>query len=115
MGGSGNWAEKQNDAPPKRYAVVRPPVVDPELDWSVGDDVDQLAATAATELDPTISGGKQRVITPATHILAGVELRAPLTDDDAAGGHLATVVDLDSQTLCVGVAAVAGRPATLGL
>ena len=82
---------------------------------SVGDDVDEFAATAATELDPAISRSEQRVVAPATHILAGVELGAPLADDDAASGHLATVVDLDAQALCVGVAAVAGRPAPQGL
>ena len=48
-------------------------------------------------------------------VLAGVELRPPLADDDRAGGHLSAVEHLDAEALGGGVPPVPGGPATLGL
>jgi hypothetical protein len=52
--------------------------------FSGADDVDDSATTARTELDIASSECEQRVIATATNVVAGVEVRATLTDDDLA-------------------------------
>ena len=63
---------------------------------SAGDDFDELAflRTALHELYHTIGLGKQGVILAATHVSAGVEVRAPLPDDDITGQYRFTAVTL---------------------
>src|ERR1035438_1532684 len=57
---------------------------------------------------------EQRVVTAAANADAGVEVRAPLADEDLARVHLLPAETLDTQPLSVGVAAVpAGRSALL--
>src|SRR5262245_10375448 len=51
------------------------------------EDVDELAALAATELHGAGGGREQRVVVAATDVLTRVELRAALPDDDRAGLH----------------------------
>src|SRR5690606_27188361 len=51
----------------------------------------------------------------AADVLTGVEAGAALAHDDRPGGHLGAVVDLDAEALAVGVAAVPGGTAALGL
>src|SRR5437879_6035709 len=71
-------------------------------------DVDQLAALARSELDLAWRGREQRVVAAAADVLAGVELGAPLTDDDRPGQHLGAVEHLHAQPLGGRVTAVAG-------
>src|SRR5690554_1861847 len=75
---------------------------------SVREDVDELAALALAELHPAVDRGEEGVVAAATHVLTGVELGAPLADEDRAGGHLVAVEHLHAEALCVGVAAVPG-------
>ena len=78
-----------------------------------GDDVDELAAAATAELHHAVGGGEQGVVTAAADVLAGVELRAALADDDRAGADRGSRVHLHAESLRGGVAAVAGGRGTL--
>src|SRR5690606_20376435 len=84
---------------------------------SVGDgqDVDHLAVPAGAELDRAVRRGEQRVVAAPADVEAGVDLRAALADEDRAGGHEVAVVGLDAESLAVGVTAVPGGAAALGL
>ena len=54
---------------------------------SVGrDDVDDLAALALAELHRAVDEGEQRVVAADADVVAGVELRAALANEDGAGG-----------------------------
>jgi len=46
------------------------------------DDVDELAAAARAELDGAVGLGEQRVVLAEADVVAGVELRAALANDD---------------------------------
>ena len=80
---------------PKKQALLR-------------DDVHELAAGAAAELDHAVGGGEKGVVAATAHVVAGVELGSPLADDDRAGGHLGAVVDLHAEALGIRVTAVPG-------
>src|SRR5438132_2155433 len=80
------------------------------LPWQ---DVDEAAAPAGAELDLAGGGGEERVVAAPADIVAGVELGAPLTDDDRASGHGGAVEDLHAEPLGRGVTAVAGGTGTL--
>ena len=55
---------------------------------------------------------KQRVIFAHTNIASGMELGSDLTDEDGTSGYLLAAESLDSASLCVAVASVAGRALT---
>jgi hypothetical protein len=69
------------------------------------DDVD--AATAAIELDDPFHQREQRKVAPLADALAGVELRAALTDEDVAREYLLAAEPLDAAALRVRVTTVA--------
>src|SRR5204863_6683658 len=75
--------------------------------------VDEPATPPAAELHQTVGGGEQRVVAAPADVVAGVELRAPLADDDRAGAHGGAVEDLHAQALGRGVTPVAGGTGTL--
>src|SRR5581483_8882608 len=79
----------------------------------LGQDVDELAAAAVTETDGAVGGGEQRVVAAATDVLARVEARAPLADDDRPRGHDLAAADLHPEALRGGVTPVARRRGTL--
>src|SRR5205085_6237120 len=80
------------------------------LPWQ---DVDEAAAAAGAELHLAVGGGEQRVVAAPADVVAGVELGAPLTDDDRAGAHGGAVEDLHPEPLGGRVTPVAGRGRTL--
>src|SRR5690606_35909416 len=80
-----------------------------------GKDADRLAAAAAAELDGAVDEAEQRVVLALADVLAGVELRAALTDEDGSGGDLGAAEHLHAEALRVRVATVAGGTATFGL
>src|SRR5215207_1744475 len=82
---------------------------------SVGQDVDELAAPALAELHRAGRQGEQRVVAADADVLAGVEARAALADDDRAGVDGRAVEHLHPEALGLGVAAVLGEAGTLGL
>src|SRR5215213_10064920 len=61
------------------------------------------------ELDDTVHQGEQGVIVAPAHVLARVELGAPLADDDVARNHLLATEPLDAEIL-----RVAGPPVPAG-
>src|SRR5690606_41341709 len=61
------------------------------------------------EVDHAVHQGEQGVVTAQADALAGMELGAALADDDVAGLDGLAAVDLHTQVLRVGIAAVAGR------
>src|ERR1700730_3238096 len=78
------------------------------------DDADGLAPAVAAELDRTGDQREQRVVAPAAHVQAGVEVRAALAHDDLAGVDGLTAEALHTEALSVRVTAVAaGRGALL--
>jgi hypothetical protein len=56
---------------------------------------------------------EQRVVTATADALTGVEVRAALADDDLARVDELAAEALHAESLCVGVATVAGRGRTL--
>src|SRR5690625_5484558 len=62
------------------------------------DDADHLAVALAAELDGSRGQREQRVVVPATHAVAGVDLGAALAHQDVAGddglGAAALVADV---------------------
>lgn len=58
-----------------------------------------LATPARAELDLARSECEQSVVLPFTDIVAGMELGAPLTDDDLACVHLLAAEALDTEAL----------------
>src|SRR5437660_8930989 len=77
--------------------------------------VHQLATLAAGELHGAVGGGEQRVVATPAHVEPGVELGAPLADEDGPGPHRGAVEGLDAEALGGRVTAVAGRASTFGL
>src|SRR3954447_12987618 len=76
-------------------------------------DADRLAAAPVTEEHVALGQREQRVVATAADEIARVELRAPLAQDDLAGVDQLTAEPLHTETLSVGVAAVAGAGRTL--
>src|SRR6476469_3935848 len=69
--------------------------------------MDELAAPPTVlELDDAVDLGEERVVLAQTDVLAGVELRAALADDDRAPRDRLAAERLHAQVLGVGVAAV---------
>ena len=52
--------------------------------------------------------GEQRVVLAAANVLAGMEFRATLTNDDIASLHILACELLHAKSLCVRIAAVTG-------
>src|SRR5699024_9399985 len=71
------------------------------------DDVDDLAATTAAELDGTRGEGEERVVAATADVQARVEVRAALADDDLTGADDLAAEALDTEALGVRVATVA--------
>ena len=61
------------------------------------------------ELDLAVLQREEREVAALADVLAGMDLRAALADDDGACLEKLPVVGLDAKVLRVGVAAVAGR------
>ena len=70
----------------------------------LGNDVDP--PTTLVELHAAIDQCPNRVITAQTDILAGVELRATLADDDVAGDDRLAAEFFDAEPLADAIAAV---------
>src|SRR6478672_1015259 len=99
---------------PKPAHPVKLVVVRPRREASGADDVDDLAAALAAELDRARREGEQGVVTATADVGAGVEVGAALADDDLAGLDDLAAEALHTQVLGVGVATVAsGRSALL--
>src|SRR5690606_8775481 len=64
-----------------------------------------------TEDHGSRGAGIERMVTPHSHVVAGVHLRAALADQNASGGNHLTAEALDAQTLGLRIAAVAGTAA----
>src|SRR5207248_1222921 len=77
-------------------------------------DVDQPATLARPELDLAGCHREQGVVAAAAHVLAGVEVGAPLAHDDGPGLHGGAVVHLHAQPLGRRVTAVPGGAAAFG-
>src|SRR3712207_6102252 len=70
-------------------------------------------ATAAAEAYLAADLREEGIIRALADVRAGVHLRPPLADDDAAGTHPLAAVGLDAEPLALRVAAVARRTAAL--
>lgn len=70
------------------------------LPASTGDNFDELAflRTALDKLDLSIGLGKQGVVLAATHVSAGMKMRAPLPDKDVASQHSFAAIALDAES-----------------
>src|SRR5579864_4693426 len=82
---------------------------------SASDDVDDLTPAPGAELHLTLGQSEQRVVAAPTHVVAGMEMRAALADDDLTGLDRLTAERLHAEALGIGVTAVAGRSAAFGL
>ena len=71
------------------------------------DDGDDLAVL--DELHLAVLKGEEREVTALADVLAGMNLRAALADDDRAGLEELAVVGLDAEVLRIGIATVTGR------
>src|SRR3990170_2280815 len=78
-------------------------------------DVDLAAPAAGAKGNRAGGCGEQGVVAALADVRAGVHLGAPLADDDGTGFHGLAVEGLGPEPLGVGVAAVLGRAAALGL
>lgn len=67
---------------------------------------------AARELDLALSEGEEGVVLATADVLAGVDVRAALTDDDLASLHELTIETLGAKALTTGVTAVTGGTKT---
>ncbi len=76
-------------------------------------DVNVVAAEGALhfELDGAVNEGVERVVLARADVVAGVELRAALTNDDAASVDGCIAENLHAKTLRLGVTTVAGGAA----
>ena len=75
------------------------------LPLSFGTDV-HLVLRALRELDLAVAQGEQGVVLAATDVLARMDVRAALANDDVARVHLLAAEQLHAETLRVGIAAV---------
>ena len=71
------------------------------------DDGDELAVL--DEFHLAVLKGEKREVAAETDVLAGMDLRAALADDDRAGLQELAVVGLDAEVLRIGIATVTGR------
>src|SRR5690606_8895639 len=85
----------------------------PTCGKSSGDDVDDLAAAARAELDRASGEREERVVLATADVVAGVEVRTALADDDLARVHDLATEALDAEALRVRVATVARGARTL--
>ena len=77
---------------------------------SVGVNADALLGFCdVLELDLTVNQCKERVVRADTDIVAGMDARTALSDDDVAGSHSLTVSLLYAETLGLAVATVLRR------
>ena len=67
---------------------------------------DVHATTFAVEEYATINKGEDGVVAAHTHVLAGVELGATLTNDDVAGDNSLATELLHAEALAAGIATV---------
>src|SRR6476646_8679553 len=120
----GTCASRRNEtlpAPPSPALTCRPhsstnPDTSAEVMGSGGrQNVHVFAALALGELHRAVGLGEERVVAAPPDVLAGMELGAALAHDDGAGGDDRAVVHLHPEALGLGVTAVAGGAATLGL
>ncbi|POR05665.1 hypothetical protein AU468_00375 [Alkalispirochaeta sphaeroplastigenens] len=58
------------------------------------------------EFDPSVGLGKESVVLSASHIVTGMNLGAPLANNDATSSNKLATKLLDSQALRVGIATV---------
>jgi hypothetical protein len=65
-----------------------------------------LTIGPSLEGDHTISHGKESIVATSPNILAGVELRATLPDDNASGLYLLTTETLHTKAFRVTIATV---------
>jgi hypothetical protein len=65
-----------------------------------------LALITLCELEISFFEGEQRIIATATYILAGMDMRSALTDDDITGRYVLAGELLHAKTLCLGIASV---------
>ena len=79
----------------------------------VDDDVDNTATAGGAKFDATLTQGKKRVIFAAANIGAGVEMSAPLANDDLSCADQLAPEALHAKALSVGVATVPGARCTL--
>ena len=77
-----------------------------------GDDADDPAPLAGAEVDGAGGQSEQRVVAAATHTVTGVEVSTTLAHDDLTGVDELTTEALDTESLSVGVATVAGAGRT---
>lgn len=74
---------------------------------SVGVNADTLLGLCdMLEFDLTVNQCKERVVRADTDIVAGMDARTALSDDDVAGSHSLTVSLLHAETLGLAVATV---------
>lgn len=66
----------------------------------LGDHMD-LALVPARVLQGAVAQSEQGVVAATSHVVAGVEVRAALTDDDVAGPDLLACEHLAAKALCV--------------
>src|SRR5437870_7810238 len=77
-------------------------------------DADVASALALVlEVDDPVDLGEERVIAADADVLAGIELRAALSDDDRSTGHELAGEALDAEHFRLRVAAVARRTLSL--
>ena len=78
-----------------------------------GDDVDVLAVPLRGEMHAAVDQRKKRIVLAHAYAIAGVELGAPLANQDVACHDGLAAKALDAQALGVGIPTVAGRAAAL--
>ena len=86
----------------------------PEVGLLSGGDAHEATAVAfIPEIDDSVDFRKERVIASDADILAGVEARATLANDDRPTGHELTSEALDAQHLRLRIATIARRALSL--
>ena len=110
------------DWPPRAAAPRRRPAARRELSVAGRDRAVSRAGRRracgpwrSPNLTLPLGQGEQRVVAAPAHVLAGVEAGAALAHDDRAGGDGVAVEIFTPRRCALGVAAVAGGAAALGL
>src|SRR5262245_56997448 len=84
------------------------------LDRCLGVDADLLAVLSGVlEADLSADEREQGVIAPHANVVARLDSRASLTNDDRAGQHGLTVAALDTKSLASAIATVSGAAHSL--
>lgn len=65
-----------------------------------------LAACALGKFNSTFAQREQGVVLAATDVLAGMEVRTTLANDDVAGDNMLAAETLHAKSLCVRIAAI---------